>query len=300
MQKENHEGEVLDQIGKYKIIDCKFCGFIHINPLPTEEELSIIYREEYYSKEKPDYIEKYKEDLEWWNLIYNYRYDLYESYFNANKSKILDIGSGPGHFLKIGKIRGWGSKGLEPNIDAAKYSKSIGLDIIEEFYTKEISEKIGKFEIINLGEVLEHLRDPLSFILQLKNNLNKNGILSIIVPNDFNPFQIILNKSYNYKPWWLAPPYHINYFTFNSLSKLLEKAGFSIVHKEATFPIDLFLLMGENYIENSKLGREAHYKRMEFEKKILNSGNDKLLRNLYQKMAELNIGREIFICAKKI
>jgi SAM-dependent methyltransferase len=295
-----HEGEVIDQKSNYKVINCKNCGFIHINPLPSEEELSIIYREDYYSKEKPDYIEKYKEDSEWWNLIYNYRFDLYELYFNPRTSKILDIGSGPGHFLKIGKDRGWESKGLEPNIDAAKYSKSIGLDIIEEFYTKDLSETVGKFDVINLGEVLEHLRDPFNFILQLKNNLNKNGILSIIVPNDFNPFQLILNQSYDYNAWWLAPPYHINYFTFNSLSKLLEKAGFKIVNKESTFPIDLFLLMGENYIENSTLGRESHKKRMEFEIKMLNSGNSNLLRGLYQKMAELNIGREIFICAKKI
>lgn len=299
MKTTKHEGNLLGKIDKYEIIDCNICKFIHANPLPSEEELNIIYRDEYYTKEKPDYIQKYNEDIDWWNLIYEYRYDLYESYYKPSESKILDVGSGPGHFLKIGKQRGWKVRGLEPNKDAAKYSRSMGLEITENFFTEDISNSIGEFEVINLGEVLEHLRDPLNFIIQLKNNLSKGGMLSIIVPNDFNPLQEILNKFNGYKPWWLAPPYHINYFTFDSLSTLLKSAGFTIVQKESTFPIEMFLLMGENYVENPVLGREVHKKRIEFEKKILNSNNGQLLRDFYTKLSQLNLGREIFICAKK-
>ena len=42
---------------------CESCGFIHINPVPTEEALANIYEEEYYTTEKPQFIERQLEVL---------------------------------------------------------------------------------------------------------------------------------------------------------------------------------------------------------------------------------------------
>jgi len=295
-----HTGVVLHKHGKYEIISCNECGFKHVIPLPSDEELNKIYKEEYYTSEKPNYIEKYQKDIEWWNLIYQYRYNLFESFLNNDERKILDIGSGPGHFLKTGKSRGWDVKGLEPNIDASKYSSNLGVDIIRDFFTNEISEQIGLFDVINLGEVLEHLIDPTEFLFRVKYNLNKNGLISIIVPNDYNPFQMILHHNLNFNPWWLAPPYHLNYFSFDSLKILLEKVGFKVLNSESTFPIDIFLLMNDNYIGDEVKGREVHEKRKAFEIALLNSKNERLMNTLYQEFAKLNIGREIFIIAQNI
>ena len=299
MNKNNHKGKILETKNDFKIINCESCGFVHIDPIPSLEELEQIYKHEYYSKEKPSYIENYKKDKEWWDRIYKYRFNLFEELLNDKKGKILDIGSGPGYFLLEGLKRGWIAKGLEPNEDAANYSLNLGLDIEKKFFNEEVSKNLGEYDVINLGEVLEHLPNPENFIKNIKNNLNKNGILSIIVPNDFNPIQNILNKHLNFDPWWISPPHHINYFSFDSLTLLLEKLGFEILNKESTFPIDFFLLMDDNYILNNDLGRTCHTKRMIFEKNLL-SGNDDLMRDLYKSFAKLNLGREIFITARII
>jgi hypothetical protein len=129
--------------------------------------------------------------------------------------------------------------------------------------------------------------------------LNDDGMVCIVVPNDFNPFQLLLRDHLDFKPWWVAPPHHINYFNFKSLTGLVERCGFEVVHKESTFPIDLFLLMGDNYIGNDETGRKCHTKRMNFEKSMSLSGSDSLLENLYSNFAKQGIGREVVLYAKK-
>ena len=123
-----HTGSVIDKKNGYKIINCDNCGFNHIFPLPTEEELDTIYRNEYYTKEKPLYFERTKEDAEWWNLIYKDRFDTFEELLSdCKRKKILDIGSGPGFFLKYGKERGWDTLGVEPSEQAAEFFKKYGV-----------------------------------------------------------------------------------------------------------------------------------------------------------------------------
>jgi SAM-dependent methyltransferase len=297
---QGHEGVVVASANGFNVIDCKYCGFKHITPIPTEEELEQAYEQDYYIKEKPLYLEQYGKDLEWWNMIYTERYKILERYLPTDQRRLLDIGSGPGFFLLNGKNRGWQVKGVEPSKQAAEHSLSIGLDVENIFFRKKNASTFGFFDAINLGEVLEHIPNPAELLTLIREQLNENGLICIIVPNDFNPFQNALRDHLDIRPWWVAPPHHINYFDFDSLEKLLERNSFEVVHKESTFPIDMFLLMGDNYIGNDELGRNCHTKRMNFEKTMISSGLSNLLSKLYSTFASLGIGREIVIFARKV
>ena len=296
-----HFGKIIISIDDFDVIECEKCNFKHVTPIPTEDELESVYIEDYYLTEKPFYIEHYLEDKEWWDLVYTDRFEIFEENLPEDSRKILDIGSGPGLFLNLGRERGWKTKGIEPSSQAAKYSKeTLNLDIAEVFFDKDSSEVLGKFDVINMGEVLEHLPNPKAIIDLSHERLNENGLLCIIVPNDFNPFQKILTDFMNFKPWWVVPPHHINYFNTNSLSKLIESCGFKVIHNETTFPIDMFLLMGKNYIDDGDAGRKCHNLRKQFEINIAKSDDKNLFRDLYKGFSNANIGREIIIVAKKI
>ncbi|MBT9614050.1 MAG: class I SAM-dependent methyltransferase [Burkholderiales bacterium] len=296
---QGHEGTVVASANGFDVIDCKLCGFKHIIPIPTEEELEKAYQHDYYIQEKPLYIERYREDLDWWNMVYAQRYAILEQHLPAERRRLLDIGSGPGFFLLNGKKRGWQVKGIEPSMQAAKHSLGLGLDIENVFFTETTAPKFGHFDAINMGEVLEHIPDPAALLSLVNGQLNDNGMVCIIVPNDFNPFQMVLRDHLGFEPWWVAPPHHINYFDFDSLSRLVERCGFEVVHKEATFPIDMFLLMGDNYIGNDELGRACHTKRMNFEKAMNQSGLGNVLTDLYSAFASQGMGREVVLYMKK-
>lgn len=295
-----HAGEVFASDNGFDVIDCRECGFKHITPIPTADELENVYKHDYYEEEKPLYLDRYLEDIDWWNATYNQRYEIFEKHLTEKRRDILDIGSGPGYFLLNGKNRGWSVRGIEPSIKAFEHSCTLDLEIQHGFFSEETAQDLGLFDVINLGLVLEHIPDPAGMLRLINQQLNDDGIVCVIVPNDFNPFQLLLRDHLDFESWWVAPPHHINYFNFRSLEALLEKCGFSLVHQESTFPIDLFLLMGDNYIGNDEVGRKCHTKRMNFEKSMRLNGAGDLLEELYSDFAKKGIGREVVIYAKKL
>ena len=134
----------------------------------------------------------------------------------------------------------------------------MGLNIVKDFLNEKTANSLGKFNVIHMNNVLEHILDPIGLIKIVSKLLNDKGILCIGVPNDYNPFQDVARKTEGLDPWWLAPPHHINYFNFNSLELLLHNNGFSLELKECSFPIDMFLVMGDNYIGDDEKGRKCH------------------------------------------
>ena len=295
-----YKGKVLASANGFDVIDNEERGFAHIIPIPTSDELENIYKHDYYEEEKPLYLERYLEDIEWWNATYTQRYEIFERNLTGDRRNILDIGSGPGYFLLNGKERGWKTYGIEPSIKAFEHSLGLNLEVQHGFFSEETARDLGKFDVINIGLVLEHIPEPEKMLSLIYQQLNSKGLICVIVPNDFNPFQLILRDHLKYDPWWVSPPHHINYFNFDSLRGLLEKSGFSVVHEESTFPIDLFLLMGDNYIGNDDLGRSCHKRRKNFENSLRANGDNELLEILYSNFAKLGLGREVVIYAQRV
>jgi SAM-dependent methyltransferase len=295
-----HSGPLLASVGEFDVVDCRQCGFRHVLPIPTTEMLTSAYAHEYYSKEKPLYIERYLEDREWWDSVYDARYATLEALLGPGRRRILDIGSGPGLFLARGRERGWRAKGVEPSVHAAAYSRdTLGLDVSEVFLDSASAAALGRFDAISLSLVLEHLPDPRAMLRIVHGLLEPGGVLCLVAPNDFNPIQAIAHGNLGLPAWWIAPPHHLNFFDRPSLQMLLQAVGFEVVHDEVTFPIDLFLLMGDSYIGNDALGRECHRRRMAFELNLVKAGRADLLQQLYARLATLGIGRELVFFARK-
>lgn len=97
-----HEALLLASKNEFDVIDCICYGFKHVVPIPTEAELETAYWQEYYTQEKPLCLERYQQDLEWWDTTFTHRYEILEKNLAAPRTSILDIGSGPGFFLLNG------------------------------------------------------------------------------------------------------------------------------------------------------------------------------------------------------
>lgn len=296
-----HRGTSLAVREGFTVIDCRMCEFRHVIPLVEESVQKEFYSEEFYEKEKQNYVECQKADLDWWAIEYHEKYDLLEKYLNRKgNKKLLDIGSGPGFFLKIGKERGWDTTGIEPGIPAYEFSRSeLGTHVINEFFSRDNYSKFGTFDVINLCNVLEHIADPAEMLKMSQEILNPEGQICITCPNDFNPLQDLVLRTLKKEPWWVVPKHHINYFDMASLKKLLEKTGFNVLYETVSFPLEVFLLMGEDYIGNHELGRKIHAWRMNLEKNFNTAHENQLKRKIYGKLAELGLGREITIIARK-
>ena len=295
---QNHSGAVEASVNKFDIIECHQCKFKHVIPIPSELFLSEYYKNNFVKNRPKGFYSKMEADIPWLDIFYNEKYDLFEKYIQKKDPSILDIGSGLGFFLQCGKKRGWKVLGVEPSVDSCNYATKHGLDIANEYLVEKNHQKFGRFDVVHMHEVIEHLPDPINTIKVVKEMLNPEGLICIVSPNEFNPLQEAFVNNGESEKWWVAPPEHINYFNFLSIKQLLINHGFTIVEQTSTFPLELFLLMGDNYIGNDTVGKMIHSKRVAFEMNLYINGYEHIRRNMYNKFSELNIGREFCVIGR--
>jgi 2-polyprenyl-3-methyl-5-hydroxy-6-metoxy-1,4-benzoquinol methylase len=292
---EDHAGPMIDTKSNFRVIDCQKCCFKHVIPIPNLDDLKNQYENKFID-ERPNIKQKLLDEFPWWQILYNEKFDYFESILNSHSKSILDVGCGLGYFLKVGMDRGWSVTGIDLSNQSVNFVKEHGIDAIQGDFIETDFEN-QKFDVVNMHEVLEHLADPISVIKKAKRILKPNGLVCILSPNDYNPLQNILRQK-GFSPWWVEPPIHINYFNFDSIEKLLKDLGFEILFKTSTFPMEIFLLMGDNYVQDKDLGSKIHKKRVNFETNLYETKNEELRKNLYKCFSDLKIGREFIIIAR--
>jgi len=114
------------------------------------------------------------------------------------------------------------------------------------------------------------------------------------VPNEFSPFQMAYLKAKGREPYWIALPDHLNYFDSASLEALARNTGYSILHREATFPMELFLLMGDDYLEDPPIGKSCFQKVVRMEG-ILRDYDPGLVSRIYAELYKANVGRALVL-----
>jgi SAM-dependent methyltransferase len=291
---------------KAKIVkDSKF-GFNRVDPIPTQEEVDKFYAQEFYDANAQYFNNSalllQQEQSDFFNARWKAIHEQLQSFFgdDIRDKSVFDIGFGFAQALIYFKKKGLTVSGLEPSNEGVDYARENGIEAIhggvEQFdLVKE------KSEIVLLLSVLEHLRRPEQTLLDIKDKiLTSDGMLVIDVPNDFNDFQKVADAEYDLDEWWVHPPNHINYFSHDSLQKLLKGCGFKIIHCTSSFPLDMFLLFGDQYIGNPELGRECHNKRVRFEELMKKHGKAEKLKKFYDALSELNLGRMISVYATPI
>jgi SAM-dependent methyltransferase len=293
----SHEGLLVTRAKDFDIIACAICGFRHALPLPDPIELEQAYRESYYTEEKPTFLAHAGEDQDWAALSWRDRLENFERILPRERRHLLDIGCGPGFFLKTATERGWHAKGLEPSRAAAAHARGLGLDVVEDFFNARVSASLGRFDVVHLNNVLEHIPNPFELIGLARDMLAPGGVLCINVPNDFTPFQTGAQAALSLTEWWVAPPHHLNYFDFESLSHLVTAAGFSVAERMTSFPMEMFLLMGLDYTKDPTLGRACHNQRKRFDLALENAGFREARRGFYRALAQAGLGREALVIA---
>jgi SAM-dependent methyltransferase len=297
-----HNGPRVAAAKGHDIIDCFACGFRHVLPLPDPASLEQEYREKYYTDEKPDFIAHAGEDQTWFELAQGDRLASFEKLLPPDRRRLLDIGCGPGFFLKTAIARGWDGHGIEPSRQAAAHARALckeGASVTEGFFNGETAPMLGRFDAVNLTNVLEHVPDAALTLKRAADLLAPGGVLCVGVPNDFSLFQIAAQGAVELDEWWLAPPHHLNYFDFESLEGALTRLGLKLAERGTSFPMEAFLMMGENYVGDPALGRACHGKRKNFDLAFEKAGLTHLRRDFYKSLARLGIGREAVVIAIK-
>lgn len=138
---------------------------------------------------------------------------------------ICDFGCGYGGFLDLITPYVPKAVGVELEQKARQKMQSRGLRVEESLTMYD-----EKFDIITSFQVIEHLISPHEYINQISAKLNRNGKIIIETPNiDDALIKKYYCKSFQDFTFWSN---HVFLYSMNSLEKLLEDCGLSLVWKK--------------------------------------------------------------------
>ncbi len=276
-------GPVLLEKEGRQILDCQTCGYVHVYPMYSDRELEIFY-EDHYSESTPSHLFALKVfNIEKW----------------IRKGRVLDIGCWSGMQLEHFRAADWECCGLELNKKAATQAASKGFHIyqtsIAEFFRTQSGQK---WDVINAAYILEHITDPEEFLLSVGRHLSDDGRLVVEVPNEFNPLQMCYQNTAGSDAYWIALPDHVNYFNREGIGRLFERTGWKVVHAECSFPMEMFLLMGDDYKRSPELGPVCFQKVVAMEKAIMDH-DIRILSEWYARLYQAGIGRSLIYYLSK-
>lgn len=160
---------------------CLGCGSITNDPIPDEAELAEFYRSQYRVEYKGAAEPRMRQIWRNFSRVRDHMRD--NRQFYTGRKTCLDLGSGSGEFMFLAREIGLECIGIEPNTGYAAYSRDkLGLNVLVQAI-EDTSFPAGKFDLIRLSHVLEHMRDPVRSLATLRDWLADDGLLYIEVPN---------------------------------------------------------------------------------------------------------------------
>jgi ubiquinone/menaquinone biosynthesis C-methylase UbiE len=137
-------------------------------------------------------------------------------------TKVLDVGCSdlPNKYIKTSYLVGFD---LNTAILPENYVKHVVgnvYDLPNPFYNE-------RFDTIIIGEVLEHVENPLLFLKKCTSILNKPGRLVLSTPNPMSFYEIFFNVFNNRK--YMFSSDHITLYPQRYLVRMVENAGFNNV-----------------------------------------------------------------------
>jgi 2-polyprenyl-3-methyl-5-hydroxy-6-metoxy-1,4-benzoquinol methylase len=143
-----------------------------------------------------------------------------------DQTSILDIGCGTGWFLDLMKENGLQIYGVELGEKLNQWtSERLGINI---FNVELENTPLQKHNIITMFDLLEHVKNPIQLLTEVKKRLKHGGIAVVFTPN-FDSFALNIMKEMSNL---VSPVEHLVYFTKDSILKLAEIVGLEIIHYE--------------------------------------------------------------------
>jgi SAM-dependent methyltransferase len=215
------------EIQAFKIFRCEDCGSGFLNPPPAADYLTKVYAKSGHGLTEAVTLEEVEEAERRFpnSSIDAARMAAAAARADRSSSKrALDVGSGYGWGTKAMTAQGYDVVAINPgayeNSVFAQMNHFLPISVMFEDYRAD-----GRFGVIFLSQVLEHVVDPGCMVARLVDMLEPGGAVVIAVPN-FASFSVKLLGTRDNSCLWV--PEHVNYFTRQGLVSLLRHEGLSI------------------------------------------------------------------------
>lgn len=242
-------------------VGCPKCGLARLFPMPSDEEIASLYSEEYFTEctdavgahGRRAYMElaaageadRRREAV---------RLDRLLCQHSGRRGRFCEVGCGPGYLLAEMRSLGWEVRGLELSGFAARHAREVlGLEVAEGPLVPGGLPR-ETFDVLLLGDVLEHLPRPREALTAVWCSLVPGGLVAVAVPSTLNLLSARLGMAvYRLRgrsKTLRLPPYHLFEYTPRSLRAMLETSGFRVDRlRQSAVPLGKMGLRG-SLVEN--------------------------------------------------
>ncbi|MGY3662878.1 MAG: class I SAM-dependent methyltransferase [Roseburia sp. 1XD42-69] len=230
------KGEDYTKTGKHPrerqsldIVKCKQCGHIQLFPLLSEEELEKEYAEDRCVRNgvanedgKTDFEKMRIKFSEWTRQHVDMYWDKLQKH-----TTVLELASGYGFFAELCNKRK-DKRFIIEGVEIGEYRlKNYGGGVVYniDFMKESVPPNmIAKYDFIICMHLLEHLTDPVKYLVNIKPLLAENGEVLFEVPN---LYCFLAEISPEYEEFTYAYA-HVSYYYEDTLRLVFEKAGYNI------------------------------------------------------------------------
>ena len=203
---------------------CASCGFVFVNPFPTDDVIRKLYDGQYYTQIREHFELPRAKSVGEGSPYSAPRILLEKIVAKTTEGKPtgswLDVGGGLGSFANlVQEMRiDWTVTLNELNTRSAELASELfGLDVVSDDVGLIRGEGEG-YDVISSVAVLEHVARPADFLRAYSNLLRPGGKLVTVVPH-FTELNATVSKGSSGN---VVPPYHLSLFGRKALTRLLE------------------------------------------------------------------------------
>lgn len=206
------------------MVRCGGCGFTWVPEglLHTSRDLSIYEDDELdlYAQDRDYYrdagaIDAARDKLDW------------VARFSRSGGRLLDVGANVGSFVREAMER-FETIGLEPSKAAVAWGRAhLGSALEVGSIAEENPAYVGRFDVVTLFDVIEHLDDPAAALRQCRRYLAPGGRLFITTPDMGSPAARLLGRAWYY----IDLDQHISMFPAASLIRMLASERFRVIDR---------------------------------------------------------------------
>lgn len=202
---------------------CSNCGFQFQFPLPSEQELTNYYDQSYRSGMYKMFADQSRMKA----LTASQRFSEIRRF--VRPGRWLDVGCSTGVFVAQAEKQGMVASGIDMSEEAVAFATRNSLDCfvsrIETFEAESLFDNLTCFDVI------EHVRDPVSFVRHANRLLKVGGTVTISTPNVGSLIRKVMGSRW----YFYIPEEHLFYFDPRTITILLTRNGFEILRHAKTF-----------------------------------------------------------------
>jgi SAM-dependent methyltransferase len=146
-----------------------------------------------------------------------------------NGGRLVEVGSGMGYLLRSFKNDGWDVLGVDPWKEVPPFTQEThGITTLPQTLEQAALPEASA-DVVVMLHVIEHVPDPVATLKEIHRVLKPGGHMVIETPRyDTTMFRLLKHRERSMKCEG-----HIYFFTFDTLRKTYEKAGFTEVDTRA-------------------------------------------------------------------